>query len=347
MTDHQVHTWDGSIPLKCRMEGDRLYADIDVRRLQAGESDLSDDPDREGRLYLRLAGLVVKQRNGSVTPRRGWQAEALKFADFYAPPVDYPSHRLFSREGIPLARFAAEALLLWWTLHLREQMTKGKGSLREALKAVVQIQEVFPAVKGGGAISFDSSAWKRLVSSFVLQPGEETSPDRRAARFVPIKEVSREQWLPATSGEVRGLRPEELNPLVDGLFAEYGSDRRKLWRLCHNVFASVLNVRLTGVTLMCLPSPAGAAAEPSVGFQFLTPLARIWYGLWEDLAGIRLRRCARCGRFFIPTRKDKVYCGTRCQNAEKVARWREKQAAEKAAKAAKQTRQRAAKTGQA
>jgi len=310
---NDLQTWDGEIPLACRIEGDRLYADFDVARFQRGDRPRADDLEREQRLYLRLANLAVEQRDGSVTMRSGWQHEALEFATLYAPSVDYSFFRLFRREGTPLAHFVVEALLLWWTLRLREHLSEPRGSLRKALEAVVQIYRMFPVAENAVVAAFYLPEWQKLLSSFDLQ--------------VPVKAVSREQWFPATSGEVCGLRPKEVKPLVDDLYRQYEHDEGRLWQLAHNVFATVVNVRLTGVTLMCLPAGERPTAAPSVGFHFLTPLARIWYGLWEDLAGIRFRRCARarCGKFFPLARKSKRFCEKRCQDAERQARYRQRE----------------------
>jgi len=260
--------------------------------------------------------------------------KALEFANLYAPPVDYSSFHLFSQQGVSLSHFAAESLLLWWVLHLKAQLASPKPSLREALTAVAQIYWFFPVAKAGRVVTFYSSEWTKLLSSFVVQVTEETAAGERQAPPIPTKPMSREGGFPPTSYEVCGLPPKELAPIVDGLLESHEHDKGRLWQLAHNAFATVVNVRLTGVTLMCLPAGERPTAAPSVGFQFLTPLARIWYGLWEDVAGLRIRHCARaqCGRFFIPNRKDKRFCSPRCQNAEKVAGWRKAQA-EKSRKA--------------
>ena len=65
-----------------------------------------------------------------------------------------------------------------------------------------------------------------------------------------------------------------------------------------------------------IQSPAGAGPAPLV-------LARVAWSGMELLGGAdrgRIRRCDACGRFFVTTRPDRVWCSDRCGNRVRVAR---------------------------
>jgi predicted RNA-binding Zn ribbon-like protein len=63
--------------------------------------------------------------------------------------------------------------------------------------------------------------------------------------------------------------------------------------------------------------------EPMAGSVAALVLARIAWSAIDLLGGPdreRLRRCGACGRFFVATRPDRVWCSDRCGNRIRVAR---------------------------
>jgi predicted RNA-binding Zn ribbon-like protein len=73
-------------------------------------------------------------------------------------------------------------------------------------------------------------------------------------------------------------------------------------------------VRLEGGELT--HAPVGGGPAPLA-------LARIAWSAMEMLGGPdreRVRRCGACGRFFMATRRDRVWCSDRCGNRMRVAR---------------------------
>ena len=134
-------------------------------------------------------------------------------------------------------------------------------------------------------------------------------------------------WLHAMSGDVGeeadqlSLRlPEfvDLRSLVRELLAAAAEDRPlpavAVGRL-NEASARVPRVaRLEddGVVM----APVGAGPAPRM-------LARIAWSAIDLLGGPqrdRIRRCGACGRYFVATRPDRVWCSDRCGNRIRVAR---------------------------
>jgi predicted RNA-binding Zn ribbon-like protein len=67
----------------------------------------------------------------------------------------------------------------------------------------------------------------------------------------------------------------------------------------------------------------GAAEEPiaaGVGARVLAAVARSAIDVAANQVSERLRLCPACGRFFLATRSDRVWCSGACGNRVRVAR---------------------------
>jgi hypothetical protein len=282
------------------------------------------DLEREERLYQRLAHLVSEDRRGRVSLCSDWRERAVEFANLYAPPVDY--RPLTGDPAIPLACFAREAFLLWWMLRLLVHLKDTDGSVVEALKAFVQIEALVPELgepDRGGPLWFEAKSWQDAVTSAVsLKVG---TPRRRRELHKRWRE------LPPLEA-IRPLPSDEVKTRVKRLCEGRSDDRALLWNRAGARFATVLNIRLAGVSVLCLPrswasshsaSRSLAFYAPVVSFHSLSPRARIWFGLWEEIGGSAVRSCPECGTPFTAKRRNQVFCTTACQNKANVRRWRE------------------------
>ncbi len=281
------------------------------------------DLEREERLYQRLARLVSEDRRGRVSLRSDWRERAVEFANLYSPPVDY--HPLTDDTPVPLACFAREAFLIWWMLRLLAHLKDASGSVFEALKAFVQIEELVPELRDpgrDGPLWFETKSWQEVLADpVVLRPG-----DPRRQREL------RKRWrqLPPLEA-IRPLPSDEVKTRVKRLCEGRSDDRDKLWNRAGWMFATVLNIRLAGVSVLCLPRSWASSHSasrnlafyaPVTSFHCLTPRARIWFGLWEEIGGIAVRACPECGTPFTAKRRNQLFCTTACQNKANVRRWR-------------------------
>jgi hypothetical protein len=255
--------------------------------------------DREEPLYLRLAGLAVMDGTGTAVLIDGWRALALAFANLYGPPVG--SRRLALARAVPVRCFALEALVLRWAVHLQACLPSGeKRSRIEAAKAALQIRALVPEVP---------------ESTFLVHP----RPPRAEGQVTKLlgSSMGPEEQVPAS------LPPDEVQRRLRKLQARVGS--HELWAAAADVLASLINMRLVGVTPICLPNRSRSGLpQPGLGFTFPSPLARIWYGLWQDAVGMKLLDCEWCHKPFLVTRASQRFCNRNCQCAAGVERHRRK-----------------------
>jgi predicted RNA-binding Zn ribbon-like protein len=122
----------------------------------------------------------------------------------------------------------------------------------------------------------------------------------RAPEFRDLREVVRE--LLASAAEGRDLPPQAVERL------------NATSRLVPVVVE--LEVGTSGAIVLEAP----AAANPTA--RALGLLARCAARVLGSREGMRIRRCpaARCGRFFLAGRADRVWCSTACGNRTRVAR---------------------------
>jgi hypothetical protein len=282
-----------------RLDGDRLV--VEGRRASAGRNGWR-EADRKKTLYLRLADLSGMDRSNVAVLRSDWRDRALAFANLYAPPV--PTRRLALARAIPLRWFAEEALIVRWSLHLWSSLHPGKRKSRtEAAKAAIQIRSLVPSLS---------------EDTFLTHCPRSRGDDR-------IGVV--DEYGGASSSSARGQvaaassSTDEVERRLKDLSSRHG--QHALWSVTTNVFASLLNIRLEGVTPVCLPG-ATRSGLPRLGFgfRFPSPLARIWFGLWEDTVGIKTAECERCGRAFPVARVSQRFCSRNCQTAAGVERHR-------------------------
>lgn len=69
--------------------------------------------------------------------------------------------------------------------------------------------------------------------------------------------------------------------------------------------------------------PAGSVEVPAAASATAVVLARVAWSAIELLGGedrSRIRRCPACGRYFVATRSDRVWCSDACGNRTRVAR---------------------------
>jgi hypothetical protein len=216
-----------------------------------------------------------------------WRRGALAFANLYAPPV--PTRRLALAKEVPLAWFAQEALLLHWATRLHAQVSAARGRARlEAARAALQLRHLAPELPEESVVHLPMAR-------------EET-----AAETIPAS-------LPAAGVE------QQLKRLI----SRHGHDG--LWAVSLNVLASLLNLRLAGVTPLTTPGATRSGLpQLGLGFRFPNPRARIWYGVWGGLIGMKLTACERCHRSFLATRPGQRFCRKSCQVASGVDRHRQR-----------------------
>jgi hypothetical protein len=270
-----------------RLAGDRLL----VQGRRTSDHRAWQAADRERPLYLRLADLTEMDGTGTAVLTADWRERALAFANLYAPPAG--DRRLALARAVPLSLFASEALVLCWALRLQACLPAGRGRSRgEAAKAALQIRALVPGVP---------------ESSVLVHP-----PDCAVGE------------APAGSGHSpASLPPGEVQRRLRELHARAGSDQ--LWVVAANVFASLINLRLAGVTPICLPGLSRSGLpQPGLGFTFPSPRTRIWYGVWQDAVGMRVLGCEWCGKPFVVTRASQRFCSKNCQSAAGVERHRRK-----------------------
>lgn len=281
-----------------RLDGDQLV--VEGRRAPE-ERDSWRQADRERPLYLRLADLSKDGGGRTAVLRRDWRDHALAFANLYGPPV--PTRRLALARTVALSWFSEESLVLQWAIRLRSSLSPGEGRSRvEAAKAAIQIRSLVPSLP-------DDTFLVHSRRSHGMGETGDAEGDRSATAW------RRKTAVPLSKDEVeRGLRD---------VSSRRGQDA--LWEVSMNVFASLLNIRLEGVTPVCLPGATRSGLpQLGFGFRFPAPLARIWYGLWEDAVGIDTAECERCGRAFIVTRANQRFCTNNCRTAAGVERHRKR-----------------------
>jgi len=140
------HNWEQIEWWPFVLDGDWLVSDSSAPPIFRSVADL--EADRP--LYLRLADAVERRSDGDVVLNRKWRQLALDFANSYFPPV--ASTYASPQDRIPVARFGHEALLISWTLRLRQGLAEAWGArgrragelLLKVLTAVVQIQALVP-----------------------------------------------------------------------------------------------------------------------------------------------------------------------------------------------------------
>jgi len=279
-----------------RLAGDQLV--VEGLR-QTDERHAWQAADREEPLYLRLASLAVIDGTGTAVLIDGWRERALAFANLYGPPVG--TRRLALARVVPLQVFASEALILRWTLHLRACLPTGERRSRiEAAKAALQIRSLVPAIP---------------ESSFRVHARDPHSEAQQGDVSEPSTGIN--EQAPTS------LPPDEVQRRLRELQARVGSDQS--WVTAAYALASLINIRLAGVSPICLPSlTRSGLPQPGLGFTFPSPLARIWYGLWQDAVGMRLLDCEWCHRAFLVTRASQRFCSRNCQSAAGVQRHRRK-----------------------
>ncbi len=319
--------WEFVFPLRYVLQGDNIRVErptlddwldlLETRERYRSATAL----EKEKRLYLRLAELVEQRTDGTVALRSDWRRGAVKFANAYTPPVNYTV--TLDKKHVPLAYFAREAFLIWWMLRLRAEMQARKKNASEAVNAAIQVQALVPEAESGRSVLFSDTDWRHILD----EPGP-SEPQRRLRVL-----RRRDRSLPPLH-EIRPLSVDEVETASAELQSGAGQHSVSQWHIASTTFATVMNVRLSGVALLCLPSTPhfrfGTLAKPvprrpgppAAAFQFLTPLSRIWYGLWEDIAGVSFRICPECGRLFPASRRDKIFCSSKCQNTAKMRKWR-------------------------
>jgi hypothetical protein len=315
-----------------RLEGDYLVADLSADRTP--RSILALESERP--LYLRLTDAVQPRPRGEAALRPGWRRMALEFANSYFPPV--VSTLVSSGNRIPVARFGEEALLMWWAVHLRRQLDQPESAtLNAALRAVVQIDELFPHVSPEDTTGWCITRWLAVFTSVYpgplsaqIQPPEalmralDVPPSARNPKALTVGQWKRLVELPEKRSRVVtavvALSPHEADRRVEELRTAHADDEPRLWRVASAALASLVNLKLVGVFPTCYgPALDRGDARISIGFRVMSPLARIWYGLWESMGGVRLRACerARCGRLFVAGPPTQRFCSTRCNDAER------------------------------
>ena len=284
-----------------RLDGDRLV--VEGRRASAGR-DSWREADRERPLYLRLADLSEMDGNNVTVLRSDWRDQALAFANLYGPPV--PTRRLALARAITLRWFAEEALIVRWSLHLRSCLPPGKRKSRtEAAKAALQIRSLVPVVPEDTFVTHCPRSRGDDGTGVVDERGGASS----SSAWGQVVAVS--------------LSTDEVERRLKDLSSRHG--QHAFWSVAMNVFASLLNIRLEGVTPVCLPGATRSGLpQLGFGFRFPAPLARIWYGLWEDTVGMKTAECERCGRAFLVTRVSQRFCDKNCQTAAGVERHRKR-----------------------
>jgi hypothetical protein len=327
--------WDTIRWWPFRLDGDELVADLGADRVPRSGTAL----DAERRLYLRLTDLVVERPNGDMALRRNWHLLALQFANTYFPPV--ANTLVADRARIPVARLGEEALLLWWAVRLKSQLEHATPeSLEGALRAAVQIRELFPDAATEDATGWCIARWLAVFTSVYPGPlNPRLLPPEALSEHAPPevrnpKALKPEQWaslvrLPektsrsATAAVSLGRR--EAGRRVARLREEHAGSELALWRVASVTLATLMNLKLVGVFPTCQgPTSEGSTASASVGFRFVNPLARIWYGLWENMAGVRISTCERstCRRLFMARQDGQLFCQPQCGDAERQRRKR-------------------------
>jgi hypothetical protein len=321
------------IPMQWRPEGDRLFPVEQTRYRVRVEQWKPDYPARrvplygphdsprsfqeiEGkrRLYFRLAEAVYRSHGGAVHLRQNWWQLALDFANLYAPPVACLLDPYYFERGVSVSHFGQEALLAWWALELRHRIEDGDEG-DDTLIAAVQVWWL------ESALGRFHDGW-HLGTSGPSRGAPLHPPRSRTATLADMDRFHGGGYAPAAPTAVRCLFRREARREVDKVLAfqarlEEGEDESKLpfgWTnkrlptyIGACVLSSLMNVKLSGVCLGYRP--------PLVpGFTFLTPRARIWFGLWEDLGTLNPRLCPQCSRLFVPPRKDKRFCRDRCRS---------------------------------
>lgn len=344
----QLHNWDEAVPWRYVLDGD----DLRVEYLEiSGETRFAmrraTDAEGARALYLQLAD-AVERRNGQARLRRDYRQRILDLANLYAPPVDWTS--FVPGDTFPIRLLGQEALLVWWTVRLGNQLRSpdSKEALDEALVAVTQIREMLPVVSGDGVTSFLPAVWQTILASMPprwKEPGPLYTISRRnrtglvaICQVYEVREaenirsalrlrqftVHRPETGPVTATRTASLPTREVQRRVAKLRQKHHEDPKELWALGSNTLASVLNVKLHGAMLACLPMPGTRRPLlPAVAYHFLTPLARIWFRAWQDLTGFETRVCPRCGGHFQPKRKASRFCG-QCRNAANTQASRER-----------------------
>ena len=100
---------------------------------------------------------------------------------------------------------------------------------------------------------------------------------------------------------------------------------QELWHSAARTFVSVLGERMTGAIFACYaPQPLGPdVSRLTVGFRFMTPLARIWFDFWKDLGGmLEARTCEVCGDPFAARTRAHRFCCQRCRKTAEMRRRR-------------------------
>ncbi len=335
------------IPLQWRLAGDRLFPVEQTRypvRVQQWRPDYParrlplygphDSPrslqeiEGEERLYSRLAKAAYRGRDKDVRLYADWRRHALGFANLYAPPVACLSDPYYFERGVLVSHFGQEALLAWWVLELRRRIEEGDEG-DDTLIAAVQVRWLEPALGG----FYDGWHLGYSGPSRVAPP---RYPGSRAATLADIDRFHGGGYSPPLPTEVRCLTPARAKQEADKVRAyqrerEQGEEdstkthepqlfgwttKRLPTYIGACVLSSLMNVKLAGVCPGYRPP-----LVPS--FTFLTPRARIWFGLWEDLGTLNPRLCPQCGKLFIPTRKDQRCCTGRCRSLYNTRRSRE------------------------
>jgi len=283
--------WEYPAPWQYVLNGDVLEPNS-IRVVMSGGSRKAAEIEQRGRLYRRMVEAVCELQNSDVALVPGWEQMALDFANLYAPPVGQSSISPLDR--FPVARYGNEALLIWWTMVLSEAITNER--LFRAVEAAVQVRELLPALRDMDSSPGVSRGVEWCVSNLPgwLSPGAEPA------------------WCGVTT---RCLPRDEARRQVSAITAAPETDDRGRRLYASHVACGVLDLRLAGVRLSAVPDYRGSTAEPTISVYFLSPLSRIWFGLWEDTFRIAFRPCANCDHLFFATRRDGRFCSTRCRNA--------------------------------
>jgi len=320
-----LHNYDCVWPFRWRLKRDRLL----IERQREGKlwsRDAVGKIEDGSPLYRRLTEAVDARPDGRVLLRQDWRRRAIDFANLYAPPVACDC-ALGSKHGFSVSHFGGEALLMWWALALQARIKAGDES-DETLMAAVQIQALEPAL-GGVEMEWEYalrfSAWMPYQA-----PKTAHGVDRVAGQgYLPLPAASLHCLTPAEATRAVAMVYERHARLEAQLKEEFPQAARPALAVAPTlagayVLCSLLNIKLAGTAPYCEPTPQRTPGLRS-GFLFATPRSRIWFGLWEDLGGYSIRFCEHCHRPFIPNRKDKRFCTTRCRTHDNVDRARNRQ----------------------
>lgn len=293
----------GGLPLLYEAEqGDWLHG---VNTFPGPKRRPVEDIEAKRRLYLRLADATEISADGQVKLRPDWRDRAVQFSNLFAPPVEELDQETWRT---PIQKFGEEALVMAWTLQLRDRLqSREYASLFSAIVAAVQVQ-------------FLSGRLRYEVRQI---PG--TQPAESEPQSLPVEDAKER-----AKALVRGLEKDAQRPgraRAMGLI-KTGDPRRDCWQHAADTLARIIASKTRDANLSCMAAqPKRGVVRFSNSILFASPLSRIWFGLWEDLSGIRLGSCQRCGQMFTARKAGKNvkrYCGARCRIATNVQLHRKK-----------------------